>query len=282
MPELAAELHARKTVERVGESDIDVLSVSEELFVAHHFGVPCRDVQERALREWILPLRYLRNYGTMGFEGQLRLLRATAGIVGVGGLGGLIAELLARMGVGRLVLIDSDRFEDSNLNRQLFSTQDNLGRNKVDCIRERIGEINSATALFPHAQRVDSGNSERILDGCDIIADALDTIPGRFVLQKAAANLRIPLVHGAIGGFLGQVTTIFPGDKGLYAFYPHGESSQDTHAETVLGTPAATPAMIASWQAQEMIKYLSWQGELLRNRMLIVDATTATVEKMEY
>jgi len=82
MPEITAELHARKTADRVSNRDIDVLSVSDELFVARHCGVPCREVQERALREWIFPLRYLRNFGTIGFEGQLKLLRATAGVVG--------------------------------------------------------------------------------------------------------------------------------------------------------------------------------------------------------
>jgi molybdopterin/thiamine biosynthesis adenylyltransferase len=254
----------------------------DELFVAQHYGVFCRDVQERALREWILPLRYLRNFGTIGFEGQLRLLQATAGVVGVGGLGGLIAELLARMGVGSLILVDTDRFEDNNLNRQLHATQNNLGRSKVDCVGERIGAINSGTRLALHAQRLDSETSEALLGPCDVVADALDNVPSRFVLQKAAHSLGIPMMHGAIGGFLGQVTTVFPGDEGLYAFYPEGESSGGSHAETMLGNPAPTPAMIASWQAQEMIKYLTGLGELLRNRMLIFDAQTATVEKMEY
>ncbi|MCF8030216.1 MAG: HesA/MoeB/ThiF family protein [Desulfohalobiaceae bacterium] len=282
MSEIAAELHKRKTAERVSNRDIDVLSVSDELFVSRHYGVPCRDVQERALREWILPLRYLRNFGTIGLEGQLRLLRATAGVVGVGGLGGLIAELLARMGVGSLVLVDADRFEDNNLNRQLISTQNNLGRNKVHCAGQRIGEINSGTTLSLYAQRLDSETSKELLSPCHVVADALDNVPSRFILQKTAHSLGIPMVHGAIGGFLGQVTTVFPGDKGLYAFYPEGESSGDSRAETLLGNPAPTPAMIASWQAQEMIKYLTGLGELLRNRMLIFDAQTATVEKMEY
>ena len=282
MPEIAAELHARKATEHVCKRDIEVLSVSDELFVARHYGVSCSEVQERALREWIYPLRYLRNFGTIGFEGQLKLLHATAGVVGVGGLGGLIAELLARMGVGSLVLIDADRFEDNNLNRQLVSTQNNLGRNKVACAGERIGEINSGTTLSLYAQRLDSETSAELLAPCDVVADALDNVPSRFVLQKAAHSLGIPMVHGAIAGFLGQVTTIFPGDKGLYAFYPEGESSRDGLAESILGNPAPTPAMVASWQAQEMIKYLTGQGEELRNRMLIFDAQTATVEKMEY
>ena len=282
MPEIAAELHARKATEHVCKRDIEVLSVSDELFVARHYGVSCSEVQERALREWIYPLRYLRNFGTIGFEGQLKLLHATAGVVGVGGLGGLIAELLARMGVGSLVLIDADRFEDNNLNRQLVSTQNNLGRNKVDCAGQRIGQINSGTTLSLYAQRLDSETSEELLSPCHVVADALDNVPSRFVLQKTAHSLGIPMVHGAIGGFLGQVTTVFPEDKGLYAFYPEGESSRDSRAETILGNPAPTPAMIASWQAQEMIKYLTGLGELLRNRMLIFDAQTATVEKMQY
>ncbi|MDZ7761578.1 MAG: ThiF family adenylyltransferase [Desulfovermiculus sp.] len=95
-------------------------------------GVSCRDVQQGALGEGILPLRYLRNYGTMGLQGQAALLSSTAAIVGVGGLGGLIAELLSRMGVGHLVLIDGDCFEDNNLNRQLFATEETLGKSNVE------------------------------------------------------------------------------------------------------------------------------------------------------
>ncbi len=280
--ELINELYKRKETGDAGSEPIDVISVSNELSLASDYNVDCRNIQRKALEESILPLRYLRNFGTVGFEGQLKLLDSTVAIVGLGGLGGLIAELLSRMGVGHLVLVDEDSFEDNNLNRQLFSTEEDLGKSKAECAQQRISKINSGTSVTLFPGRLTLENSEEILSSCNIVVDALDNISGRFVLQKTARTLGIPMVHGAIGGFLGQVGTIFPEDRGLYAFYPEGENTPDRLVEAILGNPAATPAMVGSWQAQETIKYIIGQGELLRNRMLFFDALTASAEILEY
>ena len=282
MSDLISHLQHLKEAKHVCEQSIDVLPVYQECNLVFHHGQPYQVVQKKALQNYILPLRYLRNFGTVGLSGQLRLLDSTVGIVGAGGLGGLIAELLARMGVGNLILIDEDCFEDNNLNRQLFCTEGNLGKSKVEAARERISSINCAVSMSLHAQRLTLENGQELLSPCSIVMDALDNVSSRFVLQKTARALDIPMVHGAIGGFLGQVSTIFPQDEGLYAFYPEGEDTADTLAETIMGNPAATPAMVAAWQAQEATKYIAGVGELLRNRMLFLDAQTASVEILEY
>ncbi len=282
MTGLRSELLRCKKQELIGNEDVDILPVADERRLSDTHQVSSKKIQQMALKESVLPARYIRNFGTMGFEGQLKLLNACVGVVGVGGLGGLIVELLARMGIGHLVLIDEDKFDDNNLNRQAFSTELNLGTDKVKAATERLQHINSATDITLYTQRFSMENGAEFLAPCDVIVDALDNMSSRFALQKTARTLGVPMIHGAIGGFSGQVTTIFPEDEGLYAFYPDGEETPDKLTEVSLGNPSATPAMISAWEVQETVKYLTGKGELLRGRLLYLDALTGNVEIIHY
>ena len=253
------------------EQGLPLLSLKAVRQVAQEFGLSPREVEIRALEERILPERYLRSLGTVGWEGQLRLLQASVAVVGLGGLGGNIVEGLARSGVGHLILIDPDTFVEHNLNRQIFSTEANLGTPKVKAARARVAEINSAVEVTSYAVEATAENLPRLLQGADVVVDALDRLPKRLVLQDAAQRLGIPMVHGAIGGMTGQVMTIFPGDEGLYALYGQGDVPE-RGIEAEQGCPTATPMMIAAWQVQEVLKILLDRGELLRHRMLMMDA----------
>jgi molybdopterin/thiamine biosynthesis adenylyltransferase len=122
----------------------------------------------------------------------------------------------------------------------------------------------------------DEGGMREMLAGADVVVDALDTIPTRLVLQKVAQGLGIRMVHGAIAGYVGQVMTVFPGDEGLFAIYGR-EDVPERGIEAEVGNPAATPMMVAAWQIQEVIKILLGAGDLLRNRMLVMDAESGTV-----
>ena len=207
------------------------------------------------------------------------LLDATVAVVGCGGLGGWVAEALARMGVGRLVLIDGDVFEEDNLNRQLGCTERTLGALKAQCLAERLEQVNAAVEVRVYVAWLNEHNAEQLLRGAGVVVDALDTLPARFVLQKAAALLGIPMVHGAIAGFTGQVMTIYPGDVGLRALY--GDSPpQERGSEVTLGNPAATPMVVASWQAQEVVKVLTHRGQPLRQRMLLLDTESGDVREL--
>ena len=283
---LSTELHNVKTSVQAGNTDLNIITVQKELILAEKYAVEAKTVQKLAMQENILPSRYLRNFGTMGFEGQLSLLNSSVGIVGLGGLGGVTAELLARMGVGHLILIDNDQFEDNNLNRQLLSREDNLGEGKVNAAMQRISRINSAVSTSPYSIALTKDNAEELLNGCDIVVDALDNMSTRFVLQTTCRELNIPMVHGAIGGFTGQVSTVFPTDRGLEVLYSgiknDSDEYQDKLAEVELGNPAATPTITASWQAQEVIKFLTANGELLRHRLLYLDSYTGNVEIIKY
>jgi len=240
-----------------------------------------REVELAALESGVVPARYGRNMGTIGPEGQAALLRATVGVVGLGGLGGYVVEVLARMGVGTLILIDDDVFEDHNLNRQLLGTLRTLGIEKAQAACQRVAQVNAAVEPICHALRLTEDNLPELLGRADVVVDALDRLPMRLVLQDGLRELGIPLVHGSIAGFLGQVTTIFPEDPGLHALYGDGEGLPEQGLESDLGTPAATPMAVAAWEAQEVVKLITGRGELLRNRLLVLDMESGSTRVLQ-
>ncbi len=277
---MRAALQARMQELADRQENLYLLPLDRARAVAEEAGCSMRDLEMAALDAGIVPRRYARNVGTVGPAGQARLLRATAAVIGAGGLGGYVVEGLARMGVGRLVVVDGDVFEDHNLNRQLLSTEASLGCPKAEMARRRAVEINSAVEVMAHVVDLDAANAPDLLRGADVVVDCLDRLPTRLVVQSAAAELGIPMVHGSIAGYLGQVMTIFPGDRGLRALYGDGDVPE-RGVEVQLGNPAATPMMVAAWEVQEAIKILTGAGEPLRGRMLFMDAEYGTVHIME-
>ena len=214
-----------------------------------------------------IPERYRRNIGTIGIDGQKRLLEARVAVVGAGGLGGTIIELLARQGVGFLRIIDGDSFEPVNLNRQLLATERTMGMNKAVSAAARVAEINSEVETDAVPAMFDEDNATELLSDMNVIVDALDTINCRLLLCRMAQKLKIPLVHAAIAGFTGQVGTILPTGPGLEKLY----KTTSKGIEMVLGNPAATPALAAAIQAQEVVKLLTGMGETLRHKLLYFD-----------
>ena len=216
--------------------------------------------------------RYLRNYRTLSPHEQSQLSQATVCVIGLGGLGGAVTEMLARIGVGHLTLVDGDQFDVSNLNRQLLSTEADIGLPKSDVAEKRVKSINSDVEITVHNIFLDSETAEKILEGSDVVVDCLDSINDRFVLQDAAKVADIPLVSGAIAGASGQVTTIFPEDKGFELIYGKRDTLADSKGvEDTLGNLSFCAMFIASVQASEAIKVLLGRGNLLRNRLMIVD-----------
>ena len=273
----------QKRIEELAQAEYGVRTITlhhvHEL--AGKFGCSVRDVELAALESEVAPLRYLRNLGTIGVKGQAKLLRATVAIVGLGGLGGYVAEALARMGVGRLILIDGDVFEEHNLNRQILSTEDRLGTPKAVAAQQRIAQINGAVETIAHAERLTRENLPQLLEGADLVVDGLDRLPTRLVLQKGAQALGIPMIHGSIAGFLGQVMTILPSDPGLRNLYGEPDELPEQGLEAQMGTPAATPMAVAAWEAQEVVKTLLDRGEPLRHRLLVMDMESGTIETLQ-
>lgn len=221
------------------------------------------------LKEGEVPERYLRNIGTIGIEGQIRLLQARVLVVGAGGLGGTVIELLARQGVGHIKVVDGDCFAWHNLNRQILATELNIGSSKASEAVRRLGAVNSDVIVEPVLEMLRTENASQLLDGFDVAVDALDNISSRLILSRQAQTKGIPLVHGAIAGFTGQVMTVLPSSKGLEAVY--GSACADKGIEKATGNPAPTPALVAALQAQEVIKIITGKGKVLANRLLHVD-----------
>ena len=219
--------------------------------------------------------RYERN--RIFSPGQQELLAdKKVAVIGCGGLGGYLIEMLGRMGVGRIVAVDGDVFSQSNLNRQLYCTEQNLDVCKSLAAAERMAGVNSEVRVDPVCEFLIEENAGRILAGCDLVLDGLDSVGGKLMLQRICKNLEIPMVHGAIGGWFGQVTTIFPGNDTLSLIYEEGrEVSQEQ------GNPSFTPAVVAGIQAAEAVKALLGYEDVLQRKMLFIDLFTGDVQRVE-
>lgn len=222
--------------------------------------------------------RYARNMKTLSEEENDKLRSFKACVVGCGGLGGYVIEELGRLGIGHITAVDGDVFEESNLNRQILSTTENLGSSKACAAQERMKKVNPEIRVAPVYKRLNTENGLDIIRGHDIIIDALDNIESRLVLEKLAESADIPIVHGAIAGWFGQVSAVFPGDRTLSLIYPHNENRG---IEKELGNPAFTPALVASLQVSEALKILINRGEVLKRKLLVINLLEMEFEIIE-
>ncbi len=240
-----------------------------------------REVFVAAMKGGICPERYLRNHDAISLDEQLTLAGKRVAVVGLGGLGGYVTTLLARVGVGQLVVVDYDVFDETNLNRQVLCDRDSLRRSKCERAASVLGAINPGVDVTFHKVRIDASNAKAILAGSDVVVDDLDNIPDRLLLERAAGNLGVPLVHGAVAGFEGRLLTIYPGDAGFQSLYPGDVEITDPRdrPEAVLGVPGVTPSIIGTLQAMEVLKILLGRGRVFRDIMLTVDLETGRVEE---
>ncbi|MFZ5352454.1 MAG: HesA/MoeB/ThiF family protein [Bacillota bacterium] len=212
--------------------------------------------------------RYSRNVSTLSVEESESLVQNRVCVIGCGGLGGYIIEMLGRLGVGHITAIDGDVFEETNLNRQLLSDTESLGMNKALKAKNRMKVVNPHIEVTAITEKLTEVNGREILKGMDVVVDALDSIETRLLLEELCMELNIPMVHGAIAGWYGQVATILPGDKVLRNYYTGKDL---VGAEKVYGNPSFTPALVASIQVSEVVKLLIGRGDLLRRKMLFID-----------
>lgn len=213
--------------------------------------------------------RYERNYKTISHEDQKKLAESTVAIVGCGGLGGTMAEELARLGIGRLILVDGDVFEESNLNRQLFSTENNIGEKKVEAAGKRLKAVNSEVKLTLFDIWFNEENAKNIFSGADLVLDALDSINRRIELERACHNLNIPLVYAGIAGWFGMLGVSLPGDLSVSKVFKESENEKGVEKEW--GNPAFTPWVLSSLTVAEAVKILVGREPSLRNSWLQVD-----------
>ncbi len=254
------------------------LSLSATTALSQKFGLSRGQIEVAALERDIIPQRYARNMKSFTPQDQLALLRARVCVVGQGGLGGGVTEILARQGIGALTLIDGDRFEESNLNRQFFSTESGLGELKAEAAGNRVASINAGVSVTRHAVFLEETNAAGLLAGADVVVDCLDSLKARFVLEAAARTAGIPFVSAAVAGAGGHVTTIFPEDRGLRLIYGERDQAPTAGAEASLGTLPFAVTLLATLECAEITKIILKKGGLLRNRLLVVDMMDNTFE----
>ncbi len=203
----------------------------------------------------------------IGIKGQEKLKKARILICGVGGLGSPVAIYLAAAGVGTLVLMDHDRVALSNLNRQILHHQCDIGRFKVDSAKEKLLELNPDVMVHLCRVSMNRENASDLISGHDLIIDALDNLETRYILNRAALDLGIPFIHGAVNGFEGRLFTVIPGQSTCLRCLYRGPLAK-TPKFPVIGV---TPAIIGALQATEAIKYITGIGALLTDRLLVYD-----------
>jgi molybdopterin/thiamine biosynthesis adenylyltransferase len=269
-----------KAAARDRDSDLRTISLEAVRSISVESGLTRREVEIESLRMEVIPERYVRNLGVLGIKGQIKLLESRIAVIGAGGIGGGVIECLGRLGIGQLLIVDPDRFEESNLNRQILSLERNLGESKSDAAADRVRRINSSVEVENIRVIAESGNLEDILSGVDVAVDALDSLEARLTLERAAREMRIPLVHAAIAGPAVEVMTILPEGPGLLEIYKEKEAPK-RGAEAILGTPVQSALFAASLEAQEVVKILTGTGNPLSGALHLFDLETGECRKIE-
>jgi molybdopterin/thiamine biosynthesis adenylyltransferase len=202
----------------------------------------------------------------IGKGGQIRLKRSKVFVAGAGGLGSPVSMYLVAAGVGSLKIVDHDRVELSNLNRQILHWDQDIQKRKVDSALEKLRKLNTSVSIEVLEKTITEENVLNLVADCDGIVDAMDNLPARYILNKAALDRNVPFFHGAVRGFEGRAMTIVPGESACLRCLYRGPVPPEKFP--VIGV---TPAVVGCIQATEVIKWIVGIGELLTNRLLLYD-----------
>jgi molybdopterin/thiamine biosynthesis adenylyltransferase len=227
--------------------------------------------------------RYARNIAVneIGEEGQKKLLGSSVVIIGAGGLGSPCALYLAAAGVGRILIVDSDRVELSNLQRQIIHHTGDLGSQKVDSARYKIEGLNPDVKIETRPVLVERANIRRLVNGFDFVIDASDNFPTKFLINDACVLANMPFSHAGVVGFGGQTMTRVSGSacyRCIFDSPPPPGSYPNPKEEGILGSIAG---LVGTIQATEAVKYLLGIGDLLVNRLIIFDGLGMTFSTVE-
>jgi molybdopterin/thiamine biosynthesis adenylyltransferase/rhodanese-related sulfurtransferase len=209
----------------------------------------------------------------VGEEGQLELLDSKVLLLGAGGLGSPAALYLAAAGVGTIGIIDMDVVDDSNLQRQILHNMDRIGDRKVDSAKKTITLLNPDVDVVTYDVRLGADNVLDIIDGYDVILDGTDNFPTRYLVNDASLLKRIPVVHGSIFRFEGQVTVFDPYNGPCYrCMYPSAPPAELAPSCAEAGVLGVLPGIVGSLQAMETMKLLLGIGDSLAGRLVTYDA----------
>jgi adenylyltransferase/sulfurtransferase len=216
----------------------------------------------------------------IGFVGLEKLRKAKVCVVGVGGIGNPVVTQLTAMGVGKLKIVDRDIIEISNLHRQHLYTENDLGRVKVEAAKERLEKINSGVEIEALPNSVTKYTAESIINGYDIVVDALDSIDARYALNDACIKLNIPLIYAGALGMLGSVCTIIPNKTAcLRCIFP-ALAEDDMPTCSTEGVHPSILYLVGGIQVSEVVKIILGEKATLENKLMYVDLNDLSLEKI--
>lgn len=267
-------LLARDTLRELGYSNVVSVRGGFQRWLAE--GLPVdrvlldEDSTERYARHLVLP--------EVGMAGQARLAASRVALVGAGGLGSPAALYLAAAGVGQLTLIDDDKVERSNLQRQVMHADGRIGMAKVESARMTLQALNPRANVLARELRLCADNVESLLSGHDLVIDGADNFPARYLLDAACRRLGIPLIYGAVHRFSGQVSVFDarePDSPCYRCLFPEPPSAADAPNCSEAGVLGVLPGIIGLLQANEALKLIIGKGRPLVGRLLCFDALAA-------
>lgn len=230
------------------------------------------------------PARYARHLALdeIGPAGQQRLADSSVLVIGAGGLGSPAALYLAAAGVGTIGLVDHDRIELSNLQRQILFTTDDIGRGKAVTAQSHLAALNPSLRVVAHEEKLTAGNVERLFRDYDVIIDGTDRLATRYLINDACVLFDKPLVSAAIHRFEGQALTYLPGTSPCYrCLYPDSPEDLVPNCATA-GVLGVLPGVMGSLQATEALKLLLGIGATLAGRLLVYDALSLTFDEFRF
>ncbi len=276
----ARSLLAAETLGRLGYGDVRSIAGGFEAWAAA--GLPVARAEDglsdaerrRYARHLVIP--------EVGPSGQRRLKEAKVLLVGAGGLGSPAAVYLACAGVGTLGIVDFDRVDESNLQRQILHTPPRVGMRKVESAKRTIEEMNPLVRVEPFDTRLTSENADEIVAKFDVVVDGADNFPTRYLINDACVKHGKPNVHGSVFRFEGQASVFLRGRSPCYrCLYPEPPPPGMTQSCADAGVLGVLPGVIGLIQAIETIKLVLGQGEPLFGRLLVYDALAATFRELK-
>jgi len=230
----------------------------------------------------------IRRYGRqiiipdVGLIGQRKIKAARVLIVGVGGLGSAASLYLAAAGVGTIGLIDPDVVEETNLQRQIIYATDDVGKRKIDAARDRLSRLNPNIEVETYGEAISSSNALEIIQNYDLVIDATDNFPARYLLNDACVILGKPLIYGSIFRFDGQVSVFYPKRGPCYrCLYPEPPAPNLVPSCAEGGVLGVLPGLVGTIQANEALKLIMSIGEPLIGRLLMIDAYSLSFKELK-
>lgn len=214
----------------------------------------------------------------IGEAGQEKLLESSVLVIGAGGLGSPILLYLCAAGIGKIGVMEFDKVELSNLQRQIIHSTSELGKNKLDSATSRLKKLNPYCKVIGFNQKANMTNLPDIISKFDIVIDAVDNLKSRYEINKVCADLKKPLVHGSVNEYEGLVMLILPGESPCYnCVFP-----QEFHKENIkeVGVISPLPGIIGSIQALISINYLLNKHDTIKNFLYYFDGTTLELKRI--